>query len=89
MKAQMHNFSTWINETDPVILKKLFLDKLLKSGFGVLKIIEKHFTPQGYTALFLLSESHFAIHTFPEENQTYLEITSCIKIPFDNFINSL
>ena len=41
------------------------------------------------TALFLLSESHFAIHTFPEENTTYIELSSCIKLPFDNFIKSL
>lgn len=89
MKAQMYNFSSWINETDPIILKTQFENQLIKSGFGIISIQEKHFTPIGYTALFLLSESHFAIHTFPEENQTYIELSSCIKTPFDNFVKSL
>ena len=33
--------------------------------------------PEGYTALWLLGESHFAIHTFPEEQKTYIELSSC------------
>jgi S-adenosylmethionine/arginine decarboxylase-like enzyme len=89
MKAQIHNYSCWINETNPTILYDMFMEKLNKAGFGVENVVEKHFKPQGYTALFLLSESHFAIHTFPEENQTYIELSSCIKTPFDNFIKSL
>ena len=89
MKAQIHNYSCWINETNPANLYDMFMEKLNKAGFGVENVVEKHFKPQGYTALFLLSESHFAIHTFPEENQTYIELSSCIKTPFDNFIKSL
>ena len=65
---------------------KLYLK--YKSGFGVLDVIEKHFEPIGYTALFLLSESHFAIHTFPEHNQTYIELSSCVKKQFDYFIKN-
>ena len=89
MKAQMYNYSSWINETNPSVLYDIFMEKLNNAGFGVEDVLEKHFTPIGYTALFLLSESHFAIHTFPEENQTYIELSSCIKKPFDNFIKSL
>lgn len=89
MKAQIHNYSCWINETNPKILYDIFIEKLNNAGFGVEDVLEKHFKPQGYTALFLLSESHFAIHTFPEENQTYIELSSCIKKPFDEFIKSL
>jgi len=86
MKAQMHNFNCWINEIDPVLIKKKYENLLSKSGFGIISIQEKHFEPQGYTVLFLLSESHFAIHTFPEQKQTYIELSSCVKAPFDNFI---
>jgi S-adenosylmethionine/arginine decarboxylase-like enzyme len=50
---------------------------------------EYYFKPQGYSSLYLLSESHFAIHTFPEENQTYIELTSCVKKQFDKFIKSI
>lgn len=89
MKAQIHNYSCWINETSPKNLVESFTKKLNDAGFGIESVIEKHFIPHGYTALFLLSESHFAIHTFPEENQTYIELSSCIKQPFDSFIKSL
>lgn len=89
MKAQMHNYSSWITEINPAILLDKFMIMLNDSGFGVVNVIEKHFQPQGYTALFLLSESHFAIHTFPEQNQTYIELSSCVKGPFDKFIKQL
>lgn len=85
----MYNYSSWIKETNPAILFDYFMQKLTDSGFGVENVIEKHFAPQGYTALFLLSESHFAIHTFPEQNQTYIELSSCIKKPFDKFIKTI
>jgi S-adenosylmethionine/arginine decarboxylase-like enzyme len=89
MKAQMYNYSSWIEETNSTILFDFFMQKLNEAGFGVENVVEKHFNPQGYTSLFLLSESHFAIHTFPEENKTYIELSSCVKDPFDKFIKSL
>ena len=89
MKAQMYNYSSWITETDPIILKTQFENQLIKSGFGIISIQEKFFTPFGYTVIFLLSESHFAIHTFPEENQTYIELSSCVKSQFDKFIKEI
>jgi S-adenosylmethionine decarboxylase len=85
----MYNYSSWIDETNPLIIYNTFISLLNKSGFGVENVIEKHFKPFGYTALFLLSESHFAIHTFPEENKTYIELSSCVKEPFDKFIKSI
>lgn len=39
---------------------------LKKAGFAILRFMDWEFTPQGYTALWLLAESHFAVHTFPE-----------------------
>lgn len=86
MKAQMYNYSTWIEETNSAILFDYYMQALNNAGFGVENVIEKHFEHQGYTALFLLSESHLAIHTFPEAKQTYIELTSCIKKPFDKFV---
>jgi len=88
MKAQMYNYSSWINETNPDILYNKYMILLNQSGFGVLDVIEKHFEPFGYTALFLLSESHFAIHTFPEHQQSYIELSSCVKKQFDLFIKN-
>ena len=87
MIAQMFNHSEWIENTDPLYLNKYYEKYLLDSGFKILNIIDYHFEPQGYTALYLLSESHFAIHTFPEESRTYIELSSCIEAPFNKFTN--
>lgn len=85
MKAQMFNYNFWINETDKTKLKEYYNKVLIDSGFGIIGFIDYSFTPYGYSALWVLSESHFAIHTFPEAGKTYLELTSCVKQPFDLF----
>lgn len=86
MKAQMFNHSEWIEETNPYKLRNIYNNILKESGFGILSFIEYNFEPQGYTALWLLSESHFAIHTFPEENKSYIEISSCIEKQYNSFL---
>ncbi len=86
MKAVMYNYNTSINyqkEKQLVIEMEKFL---VKSGFTIINKIEHYFFKQGYTGLLLLSKSHFAIHTFPEEYKIYIEISSCVKEYFDNFI---
>ena len=84
MKAKMWNFSKWTKSNKNTIT---ILDNILKkSGFTVLKFIDYKFSPYGYTALWLLGESHLAIHTFPEEEKTYIEITSCIEGKYNKFL---
>jgi len=86
MKAQMFNYQNWIEETSPFELRKKYDNQLKLSGFGVLSFVEYNFEPEGYTALWLLSESHFAIHTFPEEGKSYIELSSCIEKQYINFM---
>lgn len=86
MKAQMFNYQNWVEETNPFELRKKYDNQLKESGFGVLSFIEYNFEPQGYTALWLLSESHFAIHTFPEEGKSYIELSSCIEKQYLRFM---
>lgn len=87
----MYNYNEWIvydiTKEDEIIenLEKL----LVESGFKIVKKIEHHFEIQGYTALWLLSESHFAVHTFPEEQKMYIEISSCVKEYYDKFVKQL
>ena len=69
MQAKIWNFNKWIPETDPDALRGVYDRRLQDAGFTVLKTLEHHFTPQGFTKLYLLCESHFAIHTFPEEGK--------------------
>lgn len=81
MKARIWNHSEWVTECDPEVLMAHYEGILRKAGFGILEVTQHHFQPQGFTALFLLCESHFAIHTFPEEGRTYIELSSC-NLPY-------
>lgn len=85
MKAVMYNLSGWITQTDERFLKETFGRILRESGFHIEEEIHRTFDPFGYTGLWLLSESHFAIHTFPEEGKAYIEMSSCIKEPFKEY----
>lgn len=86
MQAKIWNHSEWIQETSPLKLKYMFDEMLRKSGFNILCFVDHHFTPQGYTALWLLTESHFAVHTFPEFGKTYIELSSCNVEFFREFL---
>ena len=85
----MHNYATWVSETNPATLHATYSAALKRAGFGILAVVDHHFNPQGYTALYLLSESHLALHTFPERGQTYVELSSCIAGPFNEFLKAL
>ena len=89
MKAIMHNYNKWIKyEKEEIIVPKLE-EMIRRSGFTIINKVEHYFEKQGYTGLWLLAESHFAIHTFPEENKIYIEISSCVKEYFDRFVKEL
>ncbi len=91
MKAtatQIYNHRTWIRLTDPDELVPLFKEMLDHAGYGVVNFTEHHFSPQGYTCIWLLSESHLALHTFPEEQKTYVELSGCSKEMNDRFVSA-
>jgi len=45
----------------------------------VLERAGHQFQPHGYTLMYLLSESHYSIHTYPEFQSCYLDIFCCNK----------
>ena len=71
------NFTAYIPETEPQQLFTMLNQLLQDCGFHILKFTEHYFEPQGYTCLWLLGESHLAVHTFPERGVSYLELSSC------------
>ena len=77
IQARIFNYQHWTKVTNPMELKKSYASYLKKSGFTVLQFNEHHFEQQGYTCFWLLAESHLAIHTFPESNTAYIELSSC------------
>lgn len=86
MEAKIYNFRTWVFDTDPEKLSST-LEKLLKdSGFVVLGSNQHFFKPQGYSAVWLISESHLAVHTWPEHGKSYVELSSCNKEKQEKFI---
>ena len=89
MKAEIYNHQQWITETDSFELFTTYNQLLRDSGFTVLGFVEHHFDPQGWTGLWLLAESHFALHTFPEEGKTYLELSSCNEMKQIIFVSGL
>ena len=61
-------------------LKKmeLLLDTICEAyNFTVLNRATHEFSPQGLSILYLLSESHISIHTFPERDYIALDIYTC------------
>jgi len=64
---------------------KLYGRMLKKAGFTILQVCVQKFEPDGFTAVWILAESHLALHTFPEENKTYVELSSCNEEMLENF----
>ncbi len=75
--------------TNPALMKPLFDEMLAQSTFNVLNYSEHHFEPCGWTALWLLGESHFAVHTFPEHRKSYIELSSCMMDKYVLFLERL
>lgn len=78
MKTQIENFTGIINHCDERWLKEVMTTNLQKAEFSILDFVDYQFDKFGYTALWLLGESHLAIHTFPENNNAYIELSSCL-----------
>ena len=75
--AKIFGLRFWIKNTQPDVLKKSFDNLLLLTNFNVLSFSEHFFPTQGYTAIWLLAESHLAIHTFPQHGWSYVELSGC------------
>jgi S-adenosylmethionine decarboxylase proenzyme len=57
---------------------KLMLDLICeKHDYTILYKNEHQFSPHGVTILYMLSESHISIHTFPEKNYAAMDIYTC------------
>jgi S-adenosylmethionine/arginine decarboxylase-like enzyme len=90
MEAKIYGFRGWVTETDPDRLAIALEGLLHSAGFTVLNYVAHHFKPAGFTALWLLGESHLAAHTWPEEGRTYIELSSCneqMQVEFIRLIN--
>ena len=76
-----------LNDID---LLKAFFDEICeKYNYTILTKSEYKFSPQGITILYMLSESHISIHTFPEHNYAAMDIYTCRVYENNDVYNEL
>jgi len=62
---------------NPKEIKKILIRAVKKAKNIPLEVAIHKFSPQGITGVVLLSESHIAIHSWPELNYTAIDIFTC------------
>ncbi|TCO62347.1 S-adenosylmethionine decarboxylase [Actinocrispum wychmicini] len=50
---------------------------ITRSGATICGMQTKRFEPAGFTAMFLLSESHVSVHTYPDQNSLFFDAFTC------------
>lgn len=58
-------------------LEELVIKLILESSFSPLGSVSHEFEGGGYTTAIIFAESHFTIHTWPEENFAMLDLFVC------------
>jgi S-adenosylmethionine decarboxylase proenzyme len=58
-------------------------------GLKVVKKDKHDFSPKGTTAFFILSSSHLAVHTWPENNYIHLDLITCQNLPSSEELEKL
>jgi S-adenosylmethionine decarboxylase len=58
-------------------LKQMLDIICIRYEFNILQKIDHQFHPQGCTIIYMLSESHISIHTFPEKKYIAFDIYTC------------
>lgn len=64
-----------ISDTDSV--EKTMTGAAVISGANIIKPFFHGFSPQGVSGVIIISESHFAIHTWPEHSYAAVDIFTC------------
>jgi S-adenosylmethionine decarboxylase len=70
-------------------IKVLFNFICKEYNFNVLKTIEHEFDVSGITLIYMLSESHISIHTFPERNYATFDIYTCREYETNKEYNNI
>jgi len=65
-------------------LKLMCKDLCIENNYTILGEIDYEFHPQGCSFLFLLSESHLSVHTFPEKKHLAFDLYTCRQYENNN-----
>jgi len=74
-----------IKNSDENFLKMSIELMLKQSGFNICKRVQYNFPEQGATVVWILSESHAVISTYPEYNESIIHLASCNLEYFERF----
>lgn len=78
------------NFKDDIKSLRSFADIIVKSlSLNVVNEISHSFGPTGKTLVYILSQSHFVLHTWPEYKLIHLDLVSCKKLSEKDFKNAL
>jgi len=62
---------------DEGFIRGVMEQAIWKGNLTLLNMVFHKFEPQGITAIFLLSESHISIHTWPENGTAAVDVYTC------------
>ena len=75
------------NLADAALMEQVFLAAARESGATVIDSRFHQFTPQGVSGVVVISESHFAVHAWPEHEYAAVDLFTCGgKVDFDKAI---
>ncbi|WP_163538142.1 adenosylmethionine decarboxylase [Gracilibacillus sp. YIM 98692] len=64
-----------LNDIDK--LERIFVHAALKAGAEVREVAFHKFAPVGISGVVIISESHLAIHSFPEHSYASIDVYTC------------
>lgn len=77
MICDLTNIRNMVHLESMESMHELLINICNKYNFNVLTKTEHQFEPRGLTILYMLSESHISIHTFPEKRYLAFDIYTC------------
>ena len=78
--------NTWIKWVE---MEKVFINALSFSNMNVIDKLLHKFEPQGETCIWLLEESHMAVHTYPEKKYFAIDIFTFSLILIKRLLNNI
>ena len=76
--------------SDSARMEKIFLHAAEVSGAHVVNSVFHAFEPQGVSGVVVISESHFAVHAWPEHDYAAVDLFTCGDgVDFDRAVKTL
>ncbi len=74
--AEIHGCNPEVLD-DPETVERILVQAAVKAGADVRQVAFHKFSPQGVSGVVVISESHLAIHTWPEYGYAAVDVFTC------------